>query len=82
MAYRNKHNGSQELHIASKGFIVEFTDPRFIKAPDRFRGVHYCHFVAPEQFKKLLAGNSKPPIIIGKDPTAKDIADNTGPRQQ
>ncbi len=82
MAYGSSKNGAQELHIATKGFIVEFSDPRFAKAPERFRGVHYCHFVAPEQFKRLMTGSSQPPIEVGKDPLAKDIADNTGPGQQ
>ena len=79
LAYAGAANGNQELHIASKGFIVEFSDPRFTKAPERFRGVHYCHFIAPEQLERLLTGSGELPISIGQTPTAEDIATNTGP---
>jgi hypothetical protein len=65
---------SNNLHIRSKGFQVDFTDPRYQKAPARFRGVHYCHLVAPEYFRDLLAGDAEPGIIIGRE------ADLTGQR--
>ena len=78
LVYVGTANGGQELHIVSKGFIVEFTDPRFNKAPDRFRGVHYCHFIAPGQLEKLLTGGSEPPISVGRNPTADDLATTTG----
>jgi len=58
---------SNNLHIRSKGFQVNFTDPRYEKAPARFRGVHYCHLVAPEYFRDLLAGDAEPGIIIGRE---------------
>ena len=44
------------LVIKTKGFIVDFTDPQFAQAPARFRGVHYCHFLAPDYFRALLTG--------------------------
>lgn len=54
------------LHIAAKGFVVDFTDPLFAKAPERFRGVHYCHFIAPDHLEQLLRGNATPGVQIGK----------------
>ena len=44
---------SGALNVKSKGFQVDFTDPRFERAPARFRGVHYCHFIAPEFFSRV-----------------------------
>jgi len=54
------------LTIRSKGFVVEFTDPRFQKAPERFRGVHYCHFISPWYMEQLLTGNASPGVMIGR----------------
>ena len=79
MAYSSARNGDQELHIATKGFIVEFSDPQFAQAPERFRGVHYCHFIAPDEFGRLLTGATSPPVKIGRDPLAKDLTNNPGP---
>ncbi len=53
------------LHIASKGFQVNFSDPQFAQAPARFRGVHYCHFLAPSYFSALLRGEAEPGLEIG-----------------
>jgi len=79
MADARYHQGTPELRIKTKGFIVEFSDPRYQKAPARFRGVHYCHFIAPQHLKALLLDQAFPPTSIGRDPTADDIAGNTGP---
>lgn len=54
------------LHIATRGFIVNFTDPQFAKMPERFRGVHYCHFIAPEHLHALLRGEAAPGAVIGR----------------
>lgn len=56
------------LMIRSKGFIVNFTDPQFSDAPQRFRGVHYCHFIAPEHLATLLQGKAEPGLNIGRHP--------------
>jgi len=55
------------LHIASKGFVVDFTDPRYADAPERFRGVHYCHLIAPEYLTALLSGAGKVDAVIGRE---------------
>jgi len=55
------------LHIASKGFIVEFTDARYQQAPERFRGVHYCHLIAPDYLAALMAGDAPVDAIIGRE---------------
>lgn len=57
-----------ELTIRSKGFIVNFTDPQYAQAPPRFRGVHYCHFLAPEYMQALLVGAAEPGVSIGRNP--------------
>ena len=55
------------LHVATKGFVVDFSDPRYAKAPARFRGVHYCHLIAPQYLAELLAGNAQPGAVIGRE---------------
>ena len=75
--YTMDYSVSGELHIATKGFIVEFTDERFAKAPERFRGVHYCHLIAPERLGALLAGEVESGARIGQS-VAADFP-NTGP---
>jgi len=70
MVREQEFNGNKELVIATKGFEVQFSDPRFQKAPERFRGVRYCHFIAPEHLKSLMLGQAEPPTVIGRDPLA------------
>jgi len=55
------------LHIASKGFVVDFSDPQYAQAPERFRGVHYCHLIAPEYVAALMSGQGQVGAIIGKE---------------
>jgi hypothetical protein len=54
------------LWIATKGFIVNFNDPLYARMPVRFRGVHYCHFIAPEHLRDLLEGKARPGAVIGQ----------------
>lgn len=54
------------LRIHSKGFIVDFLDPRFAAMPERFRGVHYCHFIAPDYLRALLEGKAGAGAVIGR----------------
>ena len=56
------------LHIRSKGFQVGWGDPRFANAPAQFRGIHYCHFLAPEYMRALLTGDMKPGAAFGQSP--------------
>jgi hypothetical protein len=55
------------LHIRAKGFIVDFNDPRYAGAPERFRGVHYCHLVAPEYMVGLMAGRAPVGAFVGRE---------------
>ena len=55
-----------ELHIATKGFVINFTDPRYQKFPASWRGTHYCHLIAPEYLAALLRGNAAADAIIGR----------------
>lgn len=54
------------LRVRTKGFIVGFLDPQFAASPVRFRGVHYCHFIAPEHLQDLLAGKAMPGAVVGR----------------
>jgi len=65
------------LHIATQGFIVNFSDPRFAKAPPRFRGVHYCHLIAPDYLTRLLVGEAEAGAIVGRA-----VSDGAPPGQQ
>ena len=56
------------LHIATKGFVINFTDPRYQKFPDSWRGTHYCHLVAPEYMERLLSGEAAAGAVIGREP--------------
>jgi hypothetical protein len=61
------------LHIATKGFVVNFLDPQYAKMPERFRGVHYCHLVAPEYLEALMSGEADAGVVIGRE------VDRSGP---
>lgn len=62
-------DGSGPLVIHTKGFAVEFLDPRFLDAPEPFRGVQYCHFIAPAYLARLLDGAASPGQLFGVDVT-------------
>lgn len=55
------------LHVASRGYVQDFTDPRYQQAPERFRGVHYCHFVAPEYLAAVLRGEREAGAVVGNE---------------
>jgi len=60
------------LHIRAKGFQVDFTDPAFAEAPARFRGIHYCHLLAPDYLAALMVGQAEPGAVIGRTPETRD----------
>lgn len=60
---------SGALVIHAKGFGVEFLDPRFLDAPPPFRGVQYCHFIAPAYLERLLDGQAVVGQVFGVDVT-------------
>jgi hypothetical protein len=68
-----------QLHVKTKGFIVEFTDERYAKAPERFRGVHYCHLIAPDHLTALLEGRAEPGTRIGQSVPADFPNSGPGP---
>lgn len=59
------------LVIHSKGFRVDFTDPRFADRPEAFRGIQYCHFIAPSYLQRLLSGEADPGVSFGIDLTPR-----------
>jgi len=63
------------LVIHSKGFRVDFSDPRFVDRPEPFRGIQYCHFIAPAYLQRLLAGEVSPGMTFGIDVTPHEASD-------
>jgi len=57
------------LHLRSKGFRVDWKDPQFAAMPGRFRGIQYCHLIAPEYLARLLTGQAKAGIVVGREVT-------------
>ena len=55
------------LHVRSKGFRVDWTDPRFAAMPGRFRGVQYCHLIAPEYLARLVTGKAEAGLAVGRE---------------
>lgn len=55
------------LHIRTKGFRVNWGDKRFARMPPRFRGVQYCHFIAPDHLARLLEGSAQPGLVVGRE---------------
>jgi hypothetical protein len=55
------------LHIATKGFVVNFADPRYQKFPPSWRGTHYCHLIAPKYLASLLNGEAAAGAIVGRE---------------
>jgi hypothetical protein len=55
-----------KLQIRTKGFLVNFNDPAVAQAPPRFRGIHYCHFLAPAYLAALMRGEAEPGLEIGR----------------
>jgi len=58
---------SGALSVRTKGFVVDFNDPRFANAPARFRGVHYCHFIEPNHLRAVATGAASPGVVIGRE---------------
>lgn len=61
------------LVIHTKGFRVDWLDPRYAAMPGRFRGVQYCHFIAPDYLRRLLQGQAAPGLSVGRE-----VADLSG----
>lgn len=60
-------DASGALHLRSKGFRVDWTDPQFAALPGRFRGVQYCHLIAPPYLARLVTGKARAGITVGRD---------------
>jgi hypothetical protein len=58
------------LHLASKGFVIDFNDPRYQRFPPSWRGTHYCHLIAPDYLQRLLGGAAEPGAVVGRRPGA------------
>ena len=53
------------LTIHSKGFRVDWLDPRFARFDARIRGVHYFHLIAPARPRELLTEQAAAGVTIG-----------------
>lgn len=62
--YQYVYRDGAALHLKSKALYVAWTDIRFKLAPDRFRGTHYCHLIAPEYLARLLTGAEQAPSRV------------------
>ena len=70
------------LHVRSKGFRVDWTDPRFAAMPGRFRGVQYCHLIAPEYLTRLVTGQAEAGLVVGREITDLSRAPPAGALEQ
>lgn len=61
-------DASDALHIATKGFVIEYGDPRYQRFPPSWRGTHYCHLVAPEYLGGLMQGRASAGATVGVIP--------------
>ncbi len=61
--FQGMYLGEDKLpHLISKSLYAGWTDWRWKFMPDRFRGTHYCHLVAPETMRAVMLGEmSLPP---------------------
>jgi len=48
------------LHLQAKGMNKGWLDPRYASAEIQYRGVRYCHLVAPEYLRRLVLGDATP----------------------
>ncbi len=55
-----------KMHLKSKSLYVTWTNVLFAAAPERFRGVRYCHLIAPEYTKRLILGDADLPLPTTK----------------
>ena len=58
------------LVIHAKGFRVDWSDSRFASLDAKFRGVHYCHLIAPAYLRELVSGTASPGISVGREVSA------------
>jgi len=59
-------DSNNDLHVATKGFVINYNDPRYQNFPPSWRGTHYCHLIAPDYFARMLNGDAAAGAIIGR----------------
>ncbi len=50
------------LNLQALSIRVDWNDWLWRWMPDRFRGQHSCHFIAPEYLRALVLGEAEPPV--------------------
>lgn len=61
-------DGSGRLRIRANALRVDWTDAKQAQQPERDRGVHFCHLVAPEYLRRLLLD---PSIVLPGPPVRR-----------
>jgi hypothetical protein len=55
--YAFAYEGTDAMpHLRARELYVTWSDWRWKIAPERFRGTHYCHLVAPEYARRIMLG--------------------------
>ncbi len=60
-------DAEDELHLTAKTLHVPYEHWLWRFAPERFRGVYYCHLVAPEYLRALVLGERAAPAASEGD---------------
>jgi hypothetical protein len=53
------------LRLVAQAWRVDWGNPRQLQLPEEARGVHYCHFIAPDYLRRLLLD---PSIVLPGPP--------------
>lgn len=61
--YQVVYGAEGRIYLRSKALLVNWDDLKFKMAPDRLRGTHYCHLIAPEYLARLVTGAATAPPL-------------------
>ena len=56
------------LNLQAKSLRIDWEDPLWSWAPERIRGLHYCHVIAPEYLRRLMMGERSAPQLPPVEP--------------
>jgi hypothetical protein len=54
-------DAANALHLQAKSLRIDWRDKLWSWAPERMRGLHYCHVIAPEYLRRLMMGERSVP---------------------
>jgi hypothetical protein len=61
--YQHVWGEGDRVHVRAKALLVLWDDWRWKLAPDRFRGMHYCHLITSEYARALMLGQLRAPPL-------------------